>query len=390
MNQNDIVLKNEEKIIFLLRALYAGFGYRQYKMSKFEEYDLYARNKDFLISDNIITFTDTNGKLMALKPDVTLSIVRATREQAGTVSRVFYDENVYRVSKGSHAYKEILQTGIECIGDIDAYCVSEVLYLAAKSLQTISGHYLLNISHLGIVSGLLDELCLSADARREAVRLIGEKNLHELTALLEKAGTFGENERATESVKAKSPDGINLTPGGKLLRILDTTGTPAEVLGMLRECGCDEHSVRELEDLTALLESTDAAEHLVIDFSVINDMNYYNGIVFKGYIEGVPTGILSGGQYDRLLRKMGKRAGAIGFAVYMDFLERFLERDEDHDVDIVLLYGEETEGQLLFSAVRQLTGEGYSVSAQKTLPDKLRYSRVMRLNREGVLETVNV
>ena len=74
----------------------------------------------------------------------------------------------------------------------------------------------------------------------------------------------------------------------------------------------------------------------------------------------------------------------------MDFLERFLERDEDHDVDIVLLYGEETEGQLLFSAVRQLTGEGYSVSAQKTLPDKLRYSRVMRLNREGVLETVNV
>ena len=84
---------------------------------------------------------------------------------------------------------------------------------------------------------------------------------------------------------------------------------------------------------------------------------------------------------------MGKRAGAIGFAVYMDFLERFLERDEDHDVDIVLLYGPETEGALLFSAVRQLTGEGLSVSAQKTLPEKLRCKKVMRLGRDGVLES---
>ena len=188
MNQNEIVLKNEERIVFLLRALYAGYGYQQYKMSKFEEYDLYAGNKDFLISDNIITFTDTNGKLMALKPDVTLSIVRASRDQKGFVSRVFYDENVYRVSRGSHAYKEIMQAGLECIGDIDAYSVSEVLYLAARSLQTISENYLLNISHLGIISGLLDELGITSEDRKEALRLIGEKNLHELKRLLEGAG----------------------------------------------------------------------------------------------------------------------------------------------------------------------------------------------------------
>ena len=71
-----MLLKNDEKAVFALRSLYEKYGYSQFKMSKFEEYDLYVRNKDFLVSDNIITFTDTNGKLMALKPDVTLSIIK--------------------------------------------------------------------------------------------------------------------------------------------------------------------------------------------------------------------------------------------------------------------------------------------------------------------------
>ena len=61
---------------------------------------------------------------------------------------------------------------------------------------------------------------------------------------------------------------------------------------------------------------------LRIDFSVVNDIKYYNGIVFKGFIDGVPTGILSGGQYDKLMKKMGKSDKAIGFAVYLDEIEK--------------------------------------------------------------------
>ena len=68
------VLTSSEKAVFSLRALYQSYGYTQFKMGKFEEYDLYAGNKDFLVSDNVITFTDTDGKLLALKPDVTLWI----------------------------------------------------------------------------------------------------------------------------------------------------------------------------------------------------------------------------------------------------------------------------------------------------------------------------
>ena len=84
------VLKNDERAIFELCALYDRYGYTRFKMSKFEEYDLYVRNKNFLLSDHVITFTDTTGKLMALKPDVTLSIVKNSKDTADCVQKVYY------------------------------------------------------------------------------------------------------------------------------------------------------------------------------------------------------------------------------------------------------------------------------------------------------------
>ena len=162
-------LKYEEQAVFLLRSLYSKYGYKQYKMRKFEEYDLYVQNKDFLISDSVITFTDTNGKLMALKPDVTLSIVKNTKDIDGAVQKVYYDENVYRVSKGTRSYKEIKQAGLECIGDIDSYCVCEVLSLAIRSLLAISKKCVVDVADLAILSAFYDYVGLSYEADRKSV-----------------------------------------------------------------------------------------------------------------------------------------------------------------------------------------------------------------------------
>ena len=148
----DYILRSEEKAIFKLRNLYESYGYRPFKMSRFEEYDLYTRNKDFLVSDSIITFTDTNGVLMALKPDVTLSIIKDSTDITGSVKKVYYNENVYRVSKGTQSFKEIMPTGLECIGDVDEYIICETLYLAAKSLESISKDFILDISHMELIS----------------------------------------------------------------------------------------------------------------------------------------------------------------------------------------------------------------------------------------------
>ena len=132
MNPVNDSLKPEERVLYALRGLYQRYGYSQFKMSKFEEYDLYAGNKDFLVSDGVITFTDTDGRLMALKPDVTLSIIKNTRQMPGSVQKLYYNENVYRISGSTRCFKEIMQTGLECIGDVDLYSLCEVITLAAE------------------------------------------------------------------------------------------------------------------------------------------------------------------------------------------------------------------------------------------------------------------
>ena len=320
MRFSDSILDDTERIIFALRALYSAHGYRRYKMSKFEEYDLYARHKDFLVSDAVITFTDTNGKLMALKPDVTLSIVKNNQVEAGETRKLFYNENVYRVSRGSNSFKEIMQTGLECIGAVDTACLSEVLLLAAESLRTVSTSYVLEISDLSLLSAFTNGLTEDQKVMDQILKCVQEKNQHGLTELLDtcvsKTQSY-EDERQAEKLTLQAE---------KLKKLLQIYGSPAKVLPDLKDlCSGNpaaEEALQQLSDAVSVFSGTPHGSRVQIDFSSAADMNYYNGIVFRGFIDGVPESVLSGGQYDILMRKMGRKAGAVGFAVYLDLLER--------------------------------------------------------------------
>jgi uncharacterized protein YhaN len=81
-----------------------------------------------------------------------------------------------------------MQAGLECIGDIDDYCVAEVLTLAAKSLDTVSSDYVIDVSHLGIISTLADSLSLSGDGRNKLISCIGEKNTHGIDSVCRAEG----------------------------------------------------------------------------------------------------------------------------------------------------------------------------------------------------------
>lgn len=351
----------QERVSFALRVLYDRRGYSRYKMNKFEEYDLYARNRDFLGDHGAITFLDTNGRLMALKPDVTLSIVKNTRDDA-QLRKLYYNENVYRVSKNSGTFRELPQMGLECLGPIDDYCVCEVLNLALDSLRTISQNCILDISHLGLLSGLVDAIGIPADRKEEALKLIGEKNLHELAALCRECG-------------------ISDAGTGILRSAVSLSGTPAAVLPQLRNLLTGLVDTEPLDRLLAITAALDD-NALRFDFSAVGDIRYYNGIVFKGFLKGLPNSILSGGQYDRLMENMGRRGGAIGFAIYMDALALLEQGPEAYDVDTVLLYGEDTPLTVIRDAIRALDREGRSVLAQRQLPKELRCRQVISLGGE--------
>lgn len=362
MNLQNLLISTYEKVSFSLRDLYSHYGYTQYKMSKFEEYDLYARNKDFLISDKVITFTDLSGKLMALKPDVTLSIVKNSIDEPDTLQKLYYAENVYRATKGAHAYKEIMQVGLECMGKVDDYCLCEVLTLAAKSLLAISDNVVMNISHLGFLSGLIDGIGISGQDKTRAIQFIGQKNYHELSGLC--------RELLIDEDKIS-----------KFLQILTTTGSPETVLPVISCLAADITDVAPVERLLHVVQAigdAEAKEILHFDFSVVDDLHYYNGLVFKGFVQGLPQSILSGGQYDKLMRKMNRRSCAVGFAVYMDMLERLDADKETFDVDVVLIYEDGAEPAALRSCVDSLIAQGNRVMAQQKIPQNIRCRQLMK------------
>ena len=317
MNLDETILKPEERVSLALRALYTENGYRLYNMSRFEEYDLYSKNKDFLVSENVITFTDTNGRLKALKPDVTLSIIRSTRSSTEPLIKVCYSENVYRVSKSSEGFRELMQTGLECIGSIGSENLSEVLSLAAKSLRLLSRNSILAVSHLDVLSAAIERLELSPEELPKLLRAVGEKNLH----------------------------GVELLGGGKpgeelLKRLLLLEGPADKALPELRKLLRGTAAERCPDELEAILDGMGPERALVrLDFSVVGDMRYYNGVVFRGMIEGISGAVLSGGQYDRLMRRMHRDAGAVGFAVYLDSLERLSEPQPEQLLNVALPKG---------------------------------------------------
>ena len=298
MNIADSLMGSSEKLSLTLRELYSQRGYRTYRMSKFEEYDFYARNKDFLVSDNVITFTDTNGRLMALKPDVTLSIIKNSRDIPGAIQKLFYCEHVYRVGE-SGAFQEIMQTGVECIGALRRRDICQVLELAVESLRCISSQSVLEISDLTILEKLLEDIPIPPENREAFLQAVGEKNPHAIDQLSDPAKT------------------------GLLKKLLTLHDTPAALLpqleSLLPESDEKTYFLSLLRDLEAV------SDHIRVDFSVVGDVNYYNGIVFKGFVSGIPQAVLSGGRYDRLMQRLGRQSRAIGFAVYTDLLERMEE-----------------------------------------------------------------
>ena len=239
-------LQPKEQASFALRALYEAAGCRKYHMGRFEEYGLYQENRSFLSSKQVITFTDLDGRLLALKPDVTLSIAKTAQPAPGETLRYYYHENVYRPSAESHTFKEIGQMGLEMLGDVGEGQVRQAVSLAAQSLEQLGQPWVLEVSHMGYLFGLLDALDVPEASRAALLAKLKAKNLHELKAAASAAG-------------------------------LDEAGADA-LAGLMSLCG-------SCEDV-------------------------------------LPRPVLKGGRYDLLMQKFTPGAGAIGFAVYLDELDR--------------------------------------------------------------------
>ena len=356
----------EERAGLELHELYRKYGYARYKMQKFEEYELYLKNRDFIETESIIAFSDARGKLMALKPDLTLSIVKNYKYEPGVVRKLFYSENVYRSAKNSLQHREMLQTGLECMGDIDQYQVAEVTMLAAASLAVLSQDAVLAVSHMGLISDLLEPV-RDPGTKNRIIRAVGEKNLSEIEKIC--------REEEIDRMVAES-----------LITLIGAYGAVDDVreeLNRLPLGYSGRKAMAELETVFGVIASTPYRDQVKIDFSIVNDLTYYSGILFQGFVRGIPQSILSGGRYDRLMSRMNRQGGALGFAVYLDYLDMLPGDSRKNDVDVVLLYGDDDSPEAIVDLSREITGGGETILVERAVPKGIRAGRVVRMPGAG-------
>ncbi|MDE5852411.1 MAG: ATP phosphoribosyltransferase regulatory subunit, partial [Oscillospiraceae bacterium] len=363
MTKSENMQKTEDDVIILLRDLYESYGFKKFKMKTFEEYSLYIENKNFLSNNQIITFTGLNGKLLALKPDITLSIIKNCDAAFDNNEKYYYNENVYRPHKNNYEYKEIPQMGLELIGNIDSYSILETVSIAIKTLKTITNDYLLDISDLDFIGGILDTIDCQKQVKLNILSYIKQKNDHDL------------KHYAKESGLSKSD--INL-----LSAIVNLYGPFPRTLKICETIVNNEKSKRALNNLKSLyhqLKFYHLHNNIRLDFSIINDLDYYNGIIFQGFVKQVPNAVLSGGRYDKMVKRFGINASAIGFALYIDELDKLFQRFSKYDVDAFVLYKDDTDPIKVMGFVNSLISDGKSVRAEKSIPKNLTYSKLYNL-----------
>lgn len=284
-----------------LNALYEEQGIRRFRPPAFEPYDLYVTNRDYLGASQLITFTDLDGTLMAMLPDVTLSVLRASggRQQM----RVYYNASVYRPKDGH--FREIPQAGIEYVGALDAEAEAEVLRLAYRSLSLLSEEAIIRVSDVSFLHTLLRDMNLADETASLVLKLFAVKNASGIDRLL--ADGRIEKEKAA-LLKALADLYLPFEEGVAFL----------EKQSLLASCS---ETIAHLKTLAGALSAQDAGKRFFLDFSLVNSMDYYSGVLFQGSVRDIPFPILSGGRYDALASRMGREDGAIGFCVYLDLIE---------------------------------------------------------------------
>ena len=366
MSKKDLVLLD-------IRKMYDLYGYKRISLPSFEEYDLYNENKDF-IDRNILTVMSPNGKLLALRPDITLSVAKKiSKDQSLKYSKIYYQENTYNLTKYT-GYEEDEQLGIELIGKESVFLDFEIVDLAVKSLDIINEKSLIVLSHAGFISSIFDNLNLEYEVKEEIFDCINKKNSHDIKNILEN------NKFISENVKEL------------IYKIPELSGDLDDITKELSKYGINDNIKKillELKQLNNLLLKFHKRSKIVFDFSVIKNLNYYNGIILQGYIEGFPNVILTGGRYDRLFEKFGVDTGAVGFAILTDSLKGYYKDEDKNDFEILIAY-DDSNFEKLVEFVNDFQEKGLRVRTENVENFKENDSEIFNYDEKYLFKNGNL
>lgn len=328
-----------------LSDCFARYGYNKIDTPVLEYGDLYSAGAGKVNMNKLFKLSDYDGSLLVLRPDMTTPISRIVSTKIPEGKYKFcYSGKTFRFSQGV-GMREFTQSGVELMGAEGVCYDAEIISLAIESLLEAGlDDFIIDIGHVGFFKGILASLSLTDDERDELADLVESKNTIGEQIFAKKTGlTSDELERISN---------LPMLFGGD------------EIFAKARKyCVNDEmkDAVDTLEKLDAILKDLGYDKYVSYDLSLVGEMSYYSGIVFKGMCEQVGSSILSGGRYDHLCDSFDRDIPCVGFAVGTDRLLNALSQTGKLPVrgsrDVAVGYAEgDTAGALAF--VRELVGQG--------------------------------
>lgn len=289
--------------------LFRRRGYAEVITPEVEFYDLFVHSGSPLPQETMLKIIDRSGKIMVMRPDSTTPIARLAATKLKTLplpQRLYYDQTVFR-SGNAHegGSSEIAQCGVEMLGATGKKADLEMITLAVDALRAcgLTGFHI-EVGHVGFYRDLASRMKMPQEEQERMRLLIEGKNYAVLNDFLRP---------------------YSAQPDCAALCRLPYLFGGAEVLEEARALAGACPSLDYLELLYGELCQAGYGDYVQFDLGLVHQIDYYTGVVFRGYATGAGAPVLSGGRYDNLVELFGRRAEATGFAVDVDAVGGCLE-----------------------------------------------------------------
>lgn len=299
-----------EQITYKVQQLLASRGYAPIETPTLEHMDVMRAGGH--VPGTPFKLFDSAGKLLAMRPDVTLQVARMCSTRLANQEGPFrfrYTQRVFREAEGQMQAeaREVTQLGVELVGIGGPEADAEMVELLAECLEAVGvSDYRIAVATVGVLKALLASTAATDEWREGILAAYHASNFVELDEL---------TEPATARAAGVSPVFANAIR--ELPRIRGGREAISRVRELVKPLACED-GLDSLESVLDALAAVGLADRMLVDFSVMSSFDYYTGIIFKAYAAKVGTPLGGGGRYDATLAAYGKDRPAAGFAFYLE------------------------------------------------------------------------
>ena len=318
--------KRRNEIIKTTTGVFKKWGYEEISTPTVEYYETFNHKAQSLKEEEMYKFFDSNGRILVLRPDMTVPVARMINTKLKDMDlplKLFYTANVFRVHESLEGKRnEYLDCGIELIGGDGELIDLEILVTALEVLKSLNTRedFKLEIGDVNILRSAINEMNLIEEDKENIIDLINKKSLINLKDYL-------------ENLKIKDQYKEFLTTLPWLFGGYDMI-EKAKGLAFNNRV---KENILYLEKIFLNLRKLGYEKYISVDMSMVPRVNYYSGIIFKGYVTGIGSTVLKGGRYNNLLENFGREISAIGFSVDINLLIDSCDYDEKIDRKPILV-----------------------------------------------------